>query len=255
MFFSFSSCFVRIDPSSDVSLLIKFFLFRCRAWKWKGAVLASPSLSQVIRERLRVMVRCKEESAREWTLSLFRNQTSKADRFLWSWAISNWCKISLASPNWVLMCPICFWLQLWRPLTVALNFFASVSKGQLERGTLDQAASTASWNPSCLVQNDSKWNLAIVGWTSFKPRRSGQWSDPSVAVLCNKQLGKSCSHSDEQSDFLYLAKVGYSQFIFSKVGYSQFNHHKVTVFYTEKNGKIDSRFRTSKTSGLCLCPF
>ena len=108
------------------------------------------------------------------------------------------------------MCPICFWLQLWRPLTVALNFFASVSKGQLERSTLDQAASTASWNPSCLVQNDSKWNLALVGWTSFSPSRSGQWSDPSVAVLYSKQLGYNWSHSNEQSALSSLTKVGIS---------------------------------------------
>jgi hypothetical protein len=89
-----------------------------------------------------------------------------------SWAISHRCKISLASPNWVLTWQIVFWLQLWRPLTAALNLFPVYQKD-----------STASWKPSSLVQNASKWNLALLGWTSFGPNRSGHWSNPSVALL------------------------------------------------------------------------
>ena len=157
---------------------MKFFLFLCRAWEWNKVVLASPSLSQVIRERLRAMVRWREDNAKECSLALFRRQVSRGDKTRWSWAISNWCKISLANPNWVLTWPIVFWLQLWRLLTVALNFHASVSKGHDEVASLAQADSTASWNPSSLVQNASKWNLALLGWITFIPKRSGQWSDP-----------------------------------------------------------------------------
>ena len=163
MFCSFSSCLVRTVPSSFRSLLIKFFRFRWRACEWKRAVLVSPSLSQVIRERLRAMVRCNDERARQWCLSLFRNQSSSLERDRWSCAISSWWSTSLASASRELTCPTVFWLQLWRCLTVALSFLANVSKGQWEVGSEAQADATTSWKPSSLVQKDSKWNLALPG--------------------------------------------------------------------------------------------
>lgn len=136
IFFFFSSCFVSTDPSSVTSLLIKFFLFWCLAKEWNMAALASPSLSHKMRDLLRAIVRCSEERASEWSLSLFGNQVSKFDRVQWSWAISNWCRTSIARPNWVFTCPTFFWLQLWSALIVALNLFASVERagGSLNRG-------------------------------------------------------------------------------------------------------------------------
>ena len=113
-------------------------------------------------------------------------------------------RTSLASVSCELTWPTFFWLQLWRFVTVALNFLVRVSKGQWEVGSDVQAAATTSWKPSRLVQKASKWNLAFPGWTSFKPRRRGQWSDPSVAQLCSGQLGSSCSQSYSSLIFFWI---------------------------------------------------
>jgi hypothetical protein len=47
------------------SLLMKIFLLRCLACRWNKAALASPSLSQLILDRLLAIVLCKEDKAKE----------------------------------------------------------------------------------------------------------------------------------------------------------------------------------------------
>jgi len=173
-------------------------------------VLASPSLNHEMRDLQRAIVCCREERAKECSLSLFRNHNSKLERTRWSCVISNWCRTSVARLHWLLMCPTFFWLQLWRALMVALNFFARVLKGQDVEWTEDHANSTVSWKPSRVGQKDSKWNRALAGCTSFRPNRSGQWSEPSLAMLCKRQFGKSCSHSVEQKTLSSLTSVAES---------------------------------------------
>ena len=102
MLFSFSSWLVSKCPSSETSLQINCFLLRCLAWKWNRAVLASPSESQVIRDRLLAIVRCSEDRAKECFLSWSLSHFSCLDSNLASCAISSWCRTSLARPNWEL---------------------------------------------------------------------------------------------------------------------------------------------------------
>jgi hypothetical protein len=172
----------------------------CKGMKhgWVGASLTKPQDAWSAACNSALQRREGQWVKLEWSLSLFCNQVSKFDRVLWSWAISNWCRTSLARPNWVFTCPTFFWLQLWSALIVALNLFARVSKGQEVAWTEDQAVSTACW----------KW--ALAGCTSFSPKRSGQWSEPSLALLCKRQFGKSCSYSEEQNTLSSLTSVGVS---------------------------------------------
>jgi hypothetical protein len=56
-------------PSSDVKLLLKFLPFLYLACIWKKVVLASPSASQVIWERLLIRGCYMDERAVMWPLS------------------------------------------------------------------------------------------------------------------------------------------------------------------------------------------
>lgn len=136
-----SSCLVKIRPSSEIRLLIEFLLFLYLACKWKKLVLASPAASQVIREWLLTKEHYRDERATMWASSWSNNHFSNSDKGLLSWAISSWWEISHASPNWEMMWPTLFWLQLCRRLTVAPNFLERDTNGQEEEEVEVQADS------------------------------------------------------------------------------------------------------------------
>lgn len=152
---------------------MKFFRLRCLACEWNRAVFASPLESQLMRDQLLAIVRCSDERANECFLSCWCSHLSWLDRVQASCAISNWWRTFLAKPSWELTWPTFLWLQLCRPLTVALNFLARVAKGQVDTGTDVQASSTVSWEPSNLVQKASKWNVALPGLTALRLSKSG----------------------------------------------------------------------------------
>jgi hypothetical protein len=64
------------DPIARDRSINDVFLLRCRACIWKNLVLASPSLSHLILDLDRAMVRLKEASARDCFLSMFFSTTS-----------------------------------------------------------------------------------------------------------------------------------------------------------------------------------
>jgi len=140
---------------------MKPFLFLCRAWRWKSAVLASPSLSQEIRERVLTTVLFSDDKAKVCFSSLFMSQTSLSNTTRLSCAISIWWSTSLAKASRLFTWPTFLCLQLSRALLVARNFLAKVSKGHALDWTDCQAISTASRNLSNCGQKDSKWNILL----------------------------------------------------------------------------------------------
>jgi hypothetical protein len=196
--------------SPDMRRPIKFFLFLCRAWRWKSLVLASPSRSQPIHDLSLAIVLLKEARARLCFFRLFFSHNSPGDSGRLSCAILNRCRISRAKASWNFTLPTVLLVHLCNPLVTALNFRSSVEKGHGPVGTDAHAADTASWNPSSLVQKDSKWNLRRPDLLSWRPSKSGQWSESSEARLWSKQLGNLSSQSTEHKTLSSFTKVGES---------------------------------------------
>lgn len=94
------SSYVVATMSPSCNLAMKFFGFWYLAWGWKNLVLASPSDSQSILERVRRIVRCRDSKASRRCLSWCGNHNSSLVRVPNSWAMSSRRSSSLA-------CSIC----------------------------------------------------------------------------------------------------------------------------------------------------
>lgn len=149
------------DLTSEVILLMNLFLFMMPSMDVKqgcvGITISKPA------DPWSIPGYCPlKRSKHQCFLRHFFSHSSESKRGLLSWAISSWCRSSLARASWDLTWPIFFWLHPCCFFAITLSLVDKFSIGHMRLGTEGQASSTVAWKPSKVGQNGLKWNLLFL---------------------------------------------------------------------------------------------